>query len=104
MAAFLIVDEDRNFRDALAIGLRLDGHRALAVGDAEEARARLRDGGFDCCVVDAHLADADALFAHRERGVARISKESVASQAGSVRRATAGSRSPPAPAAPRGQR
>jgi len=62
MSAFLIVDEDRNFRDALAIGLRLDGHRALAVGDAEEARARLRDGGFDCCVVDAHLADADALF------------------------------------------
>ncbi len=62
MAAFLIVDEDRNFRDALAIGLRLDGHRAVAVGDAEDARARLRDDGFDCCVVDAHLPGADALL------------------------------------------
>lgn len=62
MAAFLIVDEDRNFRDALAIGLRLDGHDALAIGDAEEARARLRDRGFDCCLVDAHLPGADALL------------------------------------------
>ena len=62
MAAFLIVDEDRNFRDALAIGLRLDGHTAVATGDAEDARARLATGWFDCCLVDAHLAGADALL------------------------------------------
>jgi DNA-binding NtrC family response regulator len=62
MAAFLIVDEDRNFSQALAIGLRLDGHFAFSVGDADEARARLDTVWFDCCVVDAHLAEADALL------------------------------------------
>jgi DNA-binding NtrC family response regulator len=62
MAVFLIVDEDRNFRHALAIGLRLDGHFAFAVADAEDARARLGAGWFDCCVVDAHLPGADALL------------------------------------------
>jgi DNA-binding NtrC family response regulator len=62
MVAFLIVDGDRNFRDALAIGLRLDGHLAVAVGDADEARDRLRAVRFDCCLVDAHIAGADALL------------------------------------------
>jgi DNA-binding NtrC family response regulator len=64
MPAFLIVDEDRNFRDALAIGLRLDGHLAVAVADAESARAHLGAARrFDCCVVDAHLPDADEVLA-----------------------------------------
>jgi DNA-binding NtrC family response regulator len=62
MAAFLIVDDDRSFRHALAIELRLDGHFAFPVDDVEEARARLAAGWFDCCVVDAHLAGADALL------------------------------------------
>ena len=62
MVAFLIVDADRNFRDALAIGLRLDGHLAIAIGDADEACERLRVVRFDCCLVDAHLAGADALL------------------------------------------
>ena len=62
MVAFLIVDADRNFRDALAIGLRLDGHLAVAIGDADEACERLRVVRFDCCLVDAHLAGADALL------------------------------------------
>ena len=63
MPAFLIVDEDRNFRDALAIGLRLDGHLAVAVADAEAARAQLGAARrFDCCVVDAHLPDADGVL------------------------------------------
>ena len=45
MVAFLIVDADRNFRDALAIGLRLDGHLAVATDDVDEAYARRRAGG-----------------------------------------------------------
>jgi DNA-binding NtrC family response regulator len=62
MVAFLIVDGDRNFRDALAIGLRLDGHLATATGDVDEACDRLRAIRFDCCLVDAHLPGADALL------------------------------------------
>jgi DNA-binding NtrC family response regulator len=62
MSAFLIVDGDRNFRDALAIALRLDGHLAMSTGDTEDARAQLAVGWFDCCVADAHLPGADALL------------------------------------------
>jgi DNA-binding NtrC family response regulator len=62
MAAFLIVDEDQNFRDALAIALRLDGHHAIGLPDAETARAWLQACVFDCCVVDAHQPGADSLL------------------------------------------
>jgi DNA-binding NtrC family response regulator len=62
MPAFLIVDEDRNFRHSLVIGLRLEGHFAFAAGDIEEARTCLGAGSFDCCVVDAHLPGADELL------------------------------------------
>jgi DNA-binding NtrC family response regulator len=60
--SFLIVDEDRNFREALAIALRLDGHEAAVAASAEDARARLAARTFACCVVDAHLAGADAVL------------------------------------------
>lgn len=62
MASFLIVDEDRNYREALAIALRLDGHHALSSPAVEDARERLAADRFDCCVVDAHLAGADDLL------------------------------------------
>ena len=62
MLAFLIVDGDRNFRDALAIGLRLDGHLAIGTGDVDEACERLRAVRFDCCLVDTHLPGADSLL------------------------------------------
>ena len=62
MLAFLLVDGDRNFRDALAIALRLDGHLAVTTGEVDEAAQRLRVLRFDCCLVDAHLPGADALL------------------------------------------
>lgn len=62
MAAFLIVDPDRAFREALAIGLRLDGHEALSASSVDEARERISGARLDCCIVDAHLAGADALL------------------------------------------
>ncbi len=62
MASFLIIDEDRNFREALAIALRLDGHEAAVAATPEDARARLGEGAFACCVVDAHFPGADALL------------------------------------------
>lgn len=60
--SFLIVDADRNFREALAIALRLDGHVAQVVASAEDALAHLRAGGFTCCVVDAHQPGADEVL------------------------------------------
>lgn len=57
--SFLIVDADRNFREALAIALRLDGHTAQVAASAEDALARLEAGGLTCCVVDAHQPGAD---------------------------------------------
>jgi len=62
MTSFLIVDEDRNFREALAIALRLDGHDATVAATCEDARARLAAGRFGCCVVDAHIPGADAIL------------------------------------------
>jgi DNA-binding NtrC family response regulator len=64
MASFLLVDGDRNFREALAIALRLDGHAVIGAATAEDALARLEReaGALDCCLVDAHLWDSDAVL------------------------------------------
>jgi DNA-binding NtrC family response regulator len=72
MSAFLIVDEDRNFREALAIALRLDGHDALVASAVEEACVRLRAVRFDCCVVDAHMAGADTALEAAAGAGARV--------------------------------
>jgi DNA-binding NtrC family response regulator len=71
MASFLIVDEDRGFREALAIALRLEGHAASAVADLASARARLAAGRVDCCLVDVHLRGADGLLEAASRAGAR---------------------------------
>lgn len=59
---YLLADADRNFREALAIALRLDGHEVVAAGSSEEALAALKGGRVRCCVVDAHLLGADGLL------------------------------------------
>lgn len=61
-SSFLIVDEDRNFREALAIALRLDGHDASVASTSDEACALLAARPFACCAVDAHLTGADAVL------------------------------------------
>ena len=61
MASFLIVDGDRNFREALAIALRLDGHSVMVAEAADDALGRLGNDTVDCCVIDAHLWDADVV-------------------------------------------
>ncbi|BDG03042.1 hypothetical protein [Anaeromyxobacter oryzae] len=60
--SFLIVDADRNFREALAISLRLDGYAVAVVESVEEGFSQLARGGSRCCVVDVHLPDAEALL------------------------------------------
>ncbi len=62
-SSFLIVDEDRNFREAVAIALRLDGHEAVAAATGDAALLRLGSRLFSCCVVDVHLAEVDEVLA-----------------------------------------
>ncbi|MGC4000390.1 MAG: hypothetical protein QM767_24295 [Anaeromyxobacter sp.] len=59
--SYLIADGDRAFREATAIGLRLDGHPTTCASSAEEAIAQLALGNVGCCVIDAHLAGAELL-------------------------------------------
>jgi DNA-binding response OmpR family regulator len=61
MAAFLIVDADRNFREALAIALRLDGHVAQVASTADEAVLHLAARAYAFCVVDAHLWQSERI-------------------------------------------
>jgi len=60
---FLLVDADRNFREALAIALRLEGHTVAAAATAEEGLERIAGGGVSCCVVDALLTQSDTVLA-----------------------------------------
>ncbi len=62
MSSLLLIDGDRNFREALAIALRLDGAEVASAGDAASARALLRGTPFDLCVVDLHLEGAEVLL------------------------------------------
>ena len=57
--AFLLVDADRNFREALAIALRLEGHEVLTASQGQEALAQLELGAVSCCVVDWAVEDID---------------------------------------------
>lgn len=63
MASFLLVDEDRNFREALAIALRLEGCQVASTRSASDGLAALASGCFDLCVVDLHLDEAERLLA-----------------------------------------
>ncbi len=70
MAALLIVDVDRNGREALAIAARLEGLAVATAGSAAQAEALLAEGGFALLVVDCLVPGADALVrarAGRER-------------------------------------
>jgi len=72
MTTLLLVDEDRNFREALAIALRLDGCAVAVAGSAAEARAAAGLGPFDLWVVDLRVADAEALLGEALAGPGRV--------------------------------
>ena len=63
MASVLLIDGDRNFREALAIALRLDGCTVTATGGGGgEVLALLERGGFDLCLVDLNVTGVDGLL------------------------------------------
>jgi DNA-binding NtrC family response regulator len=63
MASLLLIDGDRNFREALAVALRLDGCAVTCSPGAAEGAALLRRGGYDLCLVDLTLGGAEVLLA-----------------------------------------
>jgi DNA-binding response OmpR family regulator len=67
MSSLLLVDGDRNFGQAMAIALRLDGLSATAVASVEEATSLL-PGPYGTCVVDCLLPGADDLIGQLESG------------------------------------
>lgn len=62
MPPVLLVDADRNFRQALAIALQLDGVPVDTATSAEEALARVGRGAYRACLVDCLLPGADDLL------------------------------------------
>ena len=60
--AFLLVDADRNFREALAIALRLEGLTVLTASGPTEALPLLERGDVRCCVIDWCVEDTDELL------------------------------------------
>ena len=65
MAALLIVDVDRNGREALAIAARLEGMTVATAASVREAQALLAAGGYSLLVVDCLVPAADALVEAR---------------------------------------
>jgi DNA-binding response OmpR family regulator len=63
MSSVLLIDGDRNFREALAIALRLDGCEVTCSPAAPEGAAQLRRGRFDLCLVDLNVGGAEGLLA-----------------------------------------
>lgn len=62
MPPLLLVDTDRNFSQALAIALQLDGVPVEIASSAEEALSRLDRGSYRACLVECVLPGADELF------------------------------------------
>ena len=58
--SLLLVDDDANFRRALAIALRLDGLDVCEASTAEEARGNLASRRFTAVLVDLLLQDGEA--------------------------------------------
>jgi two-component system response regulator PilR (NtrC family) len=51
-ASILVVDDERAIQDALAWGLRIDGHEVRTAGDAEEAMTIMAGQDFDVLISD----------------------------------------------------
>jgi len=72
MPSVLLLDADRNFREALAISLRLDGFQVVGSAAADEAIRWLDAAHFDACVADARTPGLDAVADAASRTGARM--------------------------------
>ena len=60
-ASVLIVDDEFSVRDSLAHWFQKDGYRTAAAKDAQEALARLQEGGWDVVLLDVKMPGMDGL-------------------------------------------
>lgn len=66
----LVVDDHKNTRESLALGLALYGHEADADGSALEALSRLEQQSYDCLIADVRMdgvTGLDLMAVARER-------------------------------------
>ena len=59
MSKILVIDDDRNFRQLVAVALRPAGHQILEAGSARDAEAVLAREPADLLLIDGLLPDAD---------------------------------------------
>lgn len=57
----LVVEDEPDLADAIARGLRRDGHAVDVAGTADEADIKLRSAGYDLLVLDWNLPDRSGL-------------------------------------------
>jgi DNA-binding response OmpR family regulator len=72
MPSVLLLDADRNFREALAIALRLDGFQVAVTAAAEDAIRWLDAARFDACAADARTPGLDGVADAASRTGARL--------------------------------
>jgi DNA-binding response OmpR family regulator len=72
----LIVDADRQTREAVRVYFRILGYAASAVGNAVEAQAEMVEHSFDLIIADYYLPDGDGVS---------VLRSSIARQEGAVR-------------------
>jgi two-component system, NtrC family, response regulator AlgB len=58
---FLVIDDDRNFRDATLLLIEDDGHYAEGVADSAQALQRLKEERFDAALLDLNLGTENGL-------------------------------------------
>src|SRR4029434_10824546 len=58
---FLVIDDDKSFRDAACLLIEDAGHQAEGAQDGQAAMARLKEEAFDAALLDLNLGADDGL-------------------------------------------
>jgi NtrC-family two-component system response regulator AlgB len=58
---FLVIDDDKTFRDATALLIEVEGHYAESTGSGAAGLTRLREDKFNAVLLDVHLGEENGL-------------------------------------------
>ena len=62
----LVVDDDQNLIELIALKLKAEGYEVTTAGTGQEAVQAAKAAIFDLCIVDLRLADQDGISLMRE--------------------------------------